>query len=147
MARGVQLETVASFADGLPGVVVGARWDNRTWLVGEHGFAWQRPLSKADVKRFGDEVLPRGDLLAVITDGLDGKDALLAMDLPGFFTIPHFNGFPAVLIELGRARLTDVRAAIADAHRIAAARPPKQPKSARKPRAKPRPTVKRPRRP
>jgi hypothetical protein len=154
MARGVQLETVASFAAGLPGVAVGARWDNRTWLVGEHGFAWQRPLSKADVKRFGDEVLPRGELLAVITDGLDGKDALLAMGLPGFFTIPHFNGFPAVLIELGRARLADVRAAIADAHRIAAARPPKKakprsPKSARParaPRAKPRPAVKRARR-
>jgi hypothetical protein len=146
MARGVQLEQVASFADGLPGVAIGARWDNRTWLVGDHGFAWQRPLSKADVKRFGDEALPQGELLAVITDGLDGKDALLAMELPGFFTIPHFNGFPAVLIELARARLADVRAAIADAHRIAAARPPKKPKPARKSKAKPRPAVKRTRR-
>jgi hypothetical protein len=151
MARGVQLDTVAAFAAGLPGVAVGARWDNRTWLVGDHGFAWQRPLSKADVKRFGDGALPKGDLLAVITDGLDGKDALLAMDLPGFFTIPHFNGFPAVLIELGRARIADVRAAIADAHRIAAARPPKKAKpkpakAARKPRAKPLKAVKRTRR-
>jgi len=151
MARGVQLEAVAAFAAGLPGVAVGARWANRTWLVGDHGFAWQRPLSKADVKRFGDEALPKGDLLAVITDGLDGKDALLAMDLPGFFTIPHFNGFAAVLIELGRARIADVRAAVADAHRIAAARPPKKAKpkpakAARKPSAKPRRAVTRTRR-
>jgi len=151
MARGVQLETVVAFVAGLPGVATGARWGNHTWLVGEHSFAWKRALSKADLKRFGDEVPPQGDLLAVITDGLDGKDALLALELPGFFTIPHFNGYPAVLIELGRARVADVRAAIADAHRIAAARPPKKPKStkpkstrsARTPSAKARPTAKR----
>jgi hypothetical protein len=129
---GVTLETVTKLADALPGAVVGERWGNRTWMVGGHGFAWQRPLSKADVKRYGDETPPSGDLFAVIVDGLDAKDAMLEMGLPGFFTIPHFNGYAAVLVELRLARLADVRAALEAAHRVAEARKPKNPKKPKK---------------
>ena len=128
----VSLTKVAEIAGALPGVVVGARWNHRTWLVNEHGFAWDRGLSKADIARYGSSPLPRGDIVAVIVDGLDAKDALLAMELPGFFTIPHFNGYAAVLIELRLARLADVRRAIEDAHRVAASRPPKKPKPAKR---------------
>lgn len=112
---------VEAFTTALPGVTVGVKWRNRTDLVGDKGFAWQRPLSKADLARYGDETPPNGELLAVRVAGLDAKDALLAMELPGFFTIPHFNGYPAVLIELRKARAKDVRAAIVDAHRAVAA--------------------------
>jgi hypothetical protein len=125
MAKGVALETVAKLATALPGAVVGARWGNRTWMVGGYGFAWQRPLSKADLKRYGDTTPPAGDLFAVIVDGLDAKDALLAMGLPGFFTIPHFDGYAAVLIELRLARLGDVRAVVEAAHAVVVAKPPK----------------------
>ncbi len=124
----VKLETVTRLADALPGVTIEPRWGNPTWTVGGHGFAWRRPLSKADVKRYGEEPPPSGDLFAVIVDGLDAKDAMLAMGLPGFFTIPHFEGYAAVLIELRRARLTDVRSALEAAHRVAAARRPRKPK-------------------
>jgi hypothetical protein len=124
----VKLETVTKLADALPETEVGARWGNHTWMVGGHGFAWQRPLSKADLKRYDGAPVPQGDLVAVIVDGLDGKDAILAMDLPGFFTIPHFNGYAAVLIELRLARLADVRAALKAAHAVATARRPKPPK-------------------
>lgn len=126
---GVKLETVAKLADALPEVAIGTRWGNHTWLVGGHAFVWQRPLSKADVERYGDAPPPSGDLIAVIVDGLDAKDAMLAMGLPGFFTIPHFDGYAAVLVELRHARLADVRAAIAAAHRLAAARKRKAPKA------------------
>ena len=126
------LAAVAKIADALPGVTVGARWNNKTWLVGDRGFLWQRPLSKADLKRYGDAVPPRGDLVAVMVDGLDAKDALLAMALPGFFTIPHFVGYPAILIELRLARLADVRAVVTAAHRDAAARPPVKAKKEKK---------------
>src|SRR5438093_6062910 len=40
----MKLEDAAAFAGGLPGVVAGAKWGNRTWMVGERGFAWQRPF-------------------------------------------------------------------------------------------------------
>jgi hypothetical protein len=110
---------VEAFLNKLPGVTVGKRWRNLTWMVGDKGFAWQRPFSKADLARFGDETPPAGDILAVRVESLDAKDALLAMELPGFFTIPHFNGYAAVLIELRKARTKDVRAAILDAFRTA----------------------------
>jgi len=105
----------------LPGVSVGAKWGHKTWLVEDKGFAWQRPFSKADLKRFGDETPPTGDILAVRVENLDAKDALLEIAPPGFFTIPHFQGYAAVLIELRRARAKDVRAAVLEAYRTMAA--------------------------
>jgi len=127
------LDDVATFAESLAGVVVGAKWGHRTWMVNDRGFAWQRPFSKADLKRFGDEAPPSGDILAVAVENLDAKDALLSMDLPGFFTIPHFNGYAAVLIQLRAARAKDVRAAVREAWRTVSAAKPKQPKPRRKP--------------
>jgi hypothetical protein len=111
------LAAVDKLARSLPGVIVGLKWGKRTWIVAEKGFTWQRPFSKADLERFGDETPPSGEILAVRVADLDAKDALLAIAPPGFFTIPHFNGYAAVLIELRRARAADVRAAILDAHR------------------------------
>jgi hypothetical protein len=114
------LDDVDTFAMNLPGVTLGTKWNHRTWMVNGKGFAWQRPFSKADLKRFGDETPPAGEILAVSVENLDAKEALLAMAPPGFFTIPHFNGYPAVLIALRQARTKDVRAALLDAFRAAA---------------------------
>lgn len=129
---------VEAFAMSLPGVTVAARWGHRTWTVGDRGFAWQRPFSKADIRRFGDETPPAGDILAVHVENLDAKEALLEMALPGFFTIPHFNGYPALLIALRKARARDVRAAIEDAHAAVAALGPARKRGARKVRKKAR---------
>jgi hypothetical protein len=107
---------VDAIARKLPGVKVGTKWGNRTWMVNDKGFAWERPFSKADIKRFGKETPPAGAILGVRVESLTAKDALLASDLPGFFTIPHFNGYCAVLIALEEARAKDVRAAIKDAY-------------------------------
>jgi hypothetical protein len=113
-------EDIDAFAMNLPGVTAGRKWGNRTWMVDGKGFAWQRPFSKADLKRFGTETPPAGEILAVSVESLDAKDALLAIAPPGFFTIAHFNGYPAVLIALRQARTKDVRAAILDAFRTVA---------------------------
>src|SRR5258708_2731897 len=129
-------DDVAAYVTTLPDVVVGARWGNRTWMVGAKGFAWQRPLSKADVKRFGDPPPPAGELLTTIVESLDAKAAHSAIAPRGFFTIPHFVGYAAVLIALREARVRDVRAAILDAWRVAA--PPATRAKLAKPAAKPR---------
>lgn len=129
-------DEVDAIAMALPGVTVGMKWSHRTWMVGGKGFAWQRPFSKADLQRFGDATPPAGEILAVVVENLDAKDALLAMAPPGFFTIPHFNGYAAVLIALRKARAKDVRAAIHDAFRVVASSPPRTKRAA--PRARKR---------
>lgn len=136
-------DDVDAFATSLPGATVGARWGNRTWLVEDKGFAWQRPFSKADLKRFGDETPPTGEILAVRVESLDAKDALLEIAPPGFFTIAHFQGYPAVLIALRQARVKDVRAAIVDAFRSVASSLPARPaalRSRKRPRRRRRTT-------
>lgn len=107
---------VDAFAMSLPGVTVGLSWGHRTWMVGGRGFAWDRPFTKADIRRFGDETPPAGEILGVRVESLDAKEALLEGELPGFFTIPHFDGFPGLLIALRKARARDVRGVIEDAH-------------------------------
>jgi hypothetical protein len=119
---GMKFEDVDAFVAELPDVGTGTSWGNTTYTVRNKVFAWRRPFSKADLKRYGDRTPPKGDILGVRVESLDAKDALLAMDLPGLFTIPHFDGFAAVLIELRKARAKDVRTLLAEAHRVTAAR-------------------------
>jgi len=109
------LEDVHEIASALPEVTVGESYGNRTWLVRNKAFAWERPFRKADLKRFGDAVPPDGPILAVRVADLGEKDAVLAAGLKGFFTIPHFDGFPAVLIQLKKAGKQNLREAISDA--------------------------------
>ncbi len=48
---------------------------------------------------------------------------MLAAGHPGFFTIPHFDGYAAVLIELGRAAPDTVRDALTDGYLACAPAP------------------------
>ncbi len=111
----LSFDDVANIAMALPNVTEGERYGNRTWFVKEKGFAWERPFSKADIKRFGTQQPPSGPILAVTVADLGEKEAILAQGDKGVFTISHFDGYAAILIQLGVATKRVVRDAIVDA--------------------------------
>jgi hypothetical protein len=110
----VSLDDVAALALALPEVTEGEYHGHRTWNVAGKTFAWERPFSKADVKRFGAAPVPDGPIVAVRVADLGEKEAVLAEQPKGFFTIPHFDGYAAVLVQLRIATKKAVREAILD---------------------------------
>ena len=126
----VSLDDIARMALELPGVTEDEeRHGNRSWSVetGPAGggrrrrppgsrtaFAWERPFSKADIRRFGDARPPEGPIVAVRVADLHEKESVLAENRDGFFTIPHFEGYAAVLVALPRTTEAAVREAVID---------------------------------
>jgi hypothetical protein len=110
----VTFDDVARIALGLPEVIEEDRRGTRTWAVGGKTFAWERPFRKADLKRLGDARRPEGEIVAVRVDDLIEKEAVLGANHRGFFTIAHFDGFPAVLIELRTVAAGPLREALVE---------------------------------
>jgi hypothetical protein len=108
------LNDVEHLVAALPDVTAGERHGNRTWYVAGKAFAWERPFGKADVRRFGEQTPPTGPILAVRTEDLGEKEALLAAHPRTFFTIPHFDGYAAILIKLPETSAAELRDALTD---------------------------------
>lgn len=83
---------MAALASALPEVTEEVRRGQRTWRVGSKSFAWERPLTKADVKRFGTERVPEGDIVAVHVGDMGERQAILAEGHPDFFSMAHLGG-------------------------------------------------------
>jgi hypothetical protein len=109
------LDDVSRLAARLPETTQVERHGNRAWSVADKVYAWERPFSKADIKRHGDAPVPEGPIVATAVGDLAEKDAVLAAGTPGLFTIPHFNGYAAVLINLPDVAESALEAALVDA--------------------------------
>ncbi|GAC1373606.1 MAG: MmcQ/YjbR family DNA-binding protein [Acidimicrobiales bacterium] len=110
----VTIDDVARLVLELPEVTEGERHGNRTWFVAGKAFAWERPFSKADIRRFGDATPPNGPILAVCVADLEEKEAVLVANRKGVFTIPHFDGYAAVLIQLNHTTERALKEALID---------------------------------
>ncbi|HXH20814.1 MAG TPA: hypothetical protein VNN10_02205 [Dehalococcoidia bacterium] len=64
--------------------------------------------------------VPRADVVAVRVASLEDKNMLLAMDERKFFTEPHYNGYPAVLVRLPEIELPELELMLRDAWRCRA---------------------------
>jgi hypothetical protein len=71
----------------------------RHWNVRGKGFVWERPLRGSDLEALGDGA-PDGPILGARVEHLVAKEAMLADDPGVFFTTPHFDGYPAILVRL-----------------------------------------------
>jgi hypothetical protein len=108
------VDDVARLATELPDVTEAERHGNRTWFVGGKAFAWERPFSKADLRRFGELAPPAGPIVAVRVADLGEKEAVLASSAQAIFTIPHFDGYAAILVQLKTVTKKALRDAIID---------------------------------
>lgn len=107
-------EDVRRLALALPETSERLSRDLRQWQVKDKAFVWERPLRRADLDALGDEA-PEGSILGARVEHLVAKEALLADDPTVYFTTPHFDGYPAVLVRLDRIGLQDLQELIVEA--------------------------------
>lgn len=107
-------DQVRKIALRLPETSEGNRHDHLTWFVRDKAFAWERPLRKSDLEALGDAA-PKGAILAVRVEHLFAKEARLAAQPDVCFTTPHFDGYPAVLVRLGKAKVRDLEEMLVEA--------------------------------
>jgi hypothetical protein len=109
---------VRRVAMALPGTVAGK--DHFAFSVlnkdKEKGYAW---VWKERIHPRKARV-PNPEVLAIRVPGLDEKELLLTSDEEKFFTEPHYNGFPAVLVRLRAVRVPELRTLLTMAWRCQA---------------------------
>jgi hypothetical protein len=108
------LDDVRRLASALPEVAESTSYGNVSWKVRGKQFVWERPLRRSDRDALGAGA-PEGPIIALRTDGQAGKEALLATGGPACFTIPHFDGYPAVLVRLDLVAPDDLAELVVEA--------------------------------
>jgi hypothetical protein len=102
-------EDVRRIALALPETGEKLSWGTPAWQVRGKGFVWDRPLRQSDGRAEDGPILG----VRVADEGV--KQALIADDPAVFFTIPHFDGYPAVLVRLDRIGVPELDEVITEA--------------------------------
>ncbi len=92
-------------------------WGSIMWRVKGTGFVWERPLRKTDLAQLAalGVTPPEGEILGVRVADLAEKEVLLASDPDVYFTIPHLDGYPAVLVLLDRVGADELEELVVEA--------------------------------
>lgn len=101
MTRKARADDVADLCLALPEVVFGTSWGDRpTYLVRGRGFVLYRAPHRSAVDPLTGELYD--DLLVITTPSTEEKQALVDDPTLPFFTIDHFDGHRAVLVQESR---------------------------------------------
>jgi hypothetical protein len=114
MPRMASWDDVRRLALALPDTSEGTSFGNRSWRVKDKSFVWERPLRRSDLAALGESA-PRGPILGARVDHEGIKQALIAEDPSVFFTTPHFDGYPAILVQLDHISAKGLQELIEDA--------------------------------
>ena len=107
-------EDVRRIALALPETGEKLSWGTPAWQVKGKGFVWDRPLRKSDLEALG-LTEQEGPVLGVRVADEGVKQALVADDPDVYFTTPHFDGYPAVLVRLDRIEVPELSEVITEA--------------------------------
>jgi hypothetical protein len=88
--------------------------DNAQWRVKDKLFVWERPLRQSDLNALGDSA-PDGPILGARVEHEMAKQALIADAPEVFFTTPHFDGYPAILVQLDKISVKDLEEVVVEA--------------------------------
>jgi hypothetical protein len=100
---------------GLPETLARApEGGTRDWRVRDKPLVWERPLRRGDLEALGDAA-PDGPILGARVPDVGAKEALLADDPGVYFTTPHFDGYPAILVRLDEISVADLEELIVEA--------------------------------
>src|ERR1700742_5286884 len=112
-------DDVEAIATSLPEVAEGTSYGERDWKVRKKTFVWERPLRKKEVEQLGgfepEGAAPTGEILGLRVADEEAKQALLSSEPEVYFTTPHFDGYPAVLVRLGRIPRGELEETLAEA--------------------------------
>lgn len=89
--------------DGLP-----------AWRVRDKPFVWERPLRRVDLDALGDAA-PDGPVLGARVPDEGVKATFIADGSGVYFTTPHFDGYPAVLVRLDRIGVEELTELVTEA--------------------------------
>jgi hypothetical protein len=87
-----------------------------SWRVRDKLFAWERPLRPSDLRalqELGREA-PTGEIVGARVEHEGAKLALIESDPEVYFTIPHFDGYAAILVLLERISLDELEELIVE---------------------------------
>jgi hypothetical protein len=107
-------DDVRRIALGLPETSEAVSWGHAHWRVKDKGFVWERPLRRPDLEALGDAA-PDGEVLGARVEHLVAKEALLADPSGLYFTTPHFDGYPAVLVRLDEISVQELEEVVVEA--------------------------------